>query len=415
MYQGNSTLRWRDSTRERETAPTGAPGFNELTELFDQKINQMILNKISPEIDRAIAIMKDLPSISNEDLFTAVILFEREYLLAVRVLHYVAGAGVNLTVFLNLLILAKKLAQERSEGEPVTTAFLLKAEHDAQSYQKTYSVGVGEPFGSDLFSLSGKELLEQAIKVNGEDRVFLVTSSNGATTTKWAIQTLKSASIVLSAESPQIDQRWALVAHNTQLSGCAFVVLGSPSARVKILIGGWQIAEYRQGSWCQANHKDIANGFLSLAQQTQVSESLLLNVLQKCLLASERRRGLSVIIQRKDQILPRCSPGYRDVETQPDAFGLKGRKMTDIADSEYIDSVAGDNAVIISSDGVTLAYQAALATSQATVVIPIPGTGSRHLSVQKMTKETDAIGIVVSADGPITVFLNGNAVQRYFL
>lgn len=38
--------------------------------------------------------------------------------------------------------------------------------------------------------------------------------------------------------------------------------------------------------------------------------------------------------------------------------------------------------------------------------------GSRHLSAQKITKETDALAVVVSEDGPITVFKEGEVVDR---
>jgi DNA integrity scanning protein DisA with diadenylate cyclase activity len=53
-----------------------------------------------------------------------------------------------------------------------------------------------------------------------------------------------------------------------------------------------------------------------------------------------------------------------------------------------------------------------MATDPTTQVISIPGTGSRHLSAQKVTKETDALAFVVSEDGPITVFLDGEVVFR---
>jgi DNA integrity scanning protein DisA with diadenylate cyclase activity len=62
-----------------------------------------------------------------------------------------------------------------------------------------------------------------------------------------------------------------------------------------------------------------------------------------------------------------------------------------------------------------LAFQAALAALESTSVVPVSGTGSRHLSAQKISKETDAICIVVSQDGPITIFVNGEVAQRYFV
>jgi hypothetical protein len=157
MYQGNATLRWRGHAPASEVHQTGAAGFTEFSELFKKKLEQEIWNKYAPEVDRVIAAVKDLSSISSRDLYTALPIFENNSRLAVQVLGQASRAGINLTVFLKILQLAKQLAQEKSEGQPVTTALLLKTELGSQSYKDTYAVDIGDPFESNLLELPIKQ------------------------------------------------------------------------------------------------------------------------------------------------------------------------------------------------------------------------------------------------------------------
>ncbi len=151
---------------------------------------------------------------------------------------------------------------------------------------------------------------------------------------------------------------------------------------------------------------------MNVAQQKGLNEDIAVDIVKKCVQSSEEGRGLTFVIQIHDEVLSKCHPGYLDVINRDDMIELKSKKITDFKRKEYLDLVYGDNAVILSSEGYTLAVNASLATSPTTEVNVIPGTGSRHLFAQKFTKETDAIAIVVSEDGPITVFQNGEIVVR---
>jgi hypothetical protein len=133
--------------------------------------------------------------------------------------------------------------------------------------------------------------------------------------------------------------------------------------------------------------------------------------MNKCLLASERRRGFSLVVQRTKEV--RLHPGYFDVRKRDDHMGLRDKPIDTIEDRDYLDKAAGDNSVVISAKGVTLALNAALDYAGSTEVELIRGTGVRHLSAQKVTKETDAIAFVVSEAGPLTIFRNGIRIQTF--
>src|SRR5262249_21988431 len=152
---------------------------------------------------------------------------------AVRIIRQIDKARVPLPTFLKLLALAKKISHSRAEGKPIATAFILKPEQDSHVYQTQYKVDIGEPFEIDLFTADIKEIQGQAIKVNGEDKAFIVTTGDGSEVPKWAIQSLKPVAPALTDEVLKGDARWRMVAHNTWHSGCALVVPGDAAPRVK--------------------------------------------------------------------------------------------------------------------------------------------------------------------------------------
>ena len=113
------------------------------------------------------------------------------------------------------------------------------------------------------------------------------------------------------------------------------------------------------------------------------------------------------MIQNEVDLIEKCH-NFRQ-----DFADLSDRKISEFKSPEYIERVKGlDNAIILTKDGYTLAVSALPEFSKETQVEAIPGTGSRHLSAQKITKETDAIAFVVSEDRPITIFYNGQIEFR---
>jgi DNA integrity scanning protein DisA with diadenylate cyclase activity len=417
LYQMNSTLGLNIGEKEQPITPGSPIEFRKYTDLFNETVAKELMDKLLAE-----GTVKELKFgdfiLTTKHFLDVTALFGSDYALAFRVLEEIVAAKVPIGIFISLLRLCVRLAAETVESNPVSTAFLLKSRSDAEDYQEKYKVVIDKPLDTDFLSamVSIKQVVSTVIKVDGRDKAFLVTYDHEKDVVHWSVQTLKSDVIKLVTECFCIEPQWGLVAHNTRESGCAFIIPGGPWPSIKIVTGGWQIAEYRGGIWRQhANLKDVSEGFKALARKTKLNEEVVINVMHKCLRASELRRGLSIVIQRDDSILNRCLPGFHDVKRQADSFGIRDKLIFDISDGDFLNAVAGDNAVIISSDGNTLAYQAVLSVTDSTDVSPIAGTGSRHLSAQKITKETDAIAVIVSQDGPITIFLDGKPEGRFLL
>src|SRR5262249_45928233 len=157
------TLCWQPLDRSKPVIPEGAVGFSQFTTMFDEKLEKHILETVSSELKRTLSALKDLEAISKPDLIKAVILFENQTMLAIRILQQANKARVPANVFLKVLELAKKLANARFEGRPITTAFVVMTDQDV----KTHNVEIGAPLDVDLLSLPFKDILSKAIKVDG--------------------------------------------------------------------------------------------------------------------------------------------------------------------------------------------------------------------------------------------------------
>ena len=129
------------------------------------------------------------------------------------------------------------------------------------------------------------------------------------------------------------------------------------------------------------------------------------------MVAAEVGQGLILIIQLdEDSVLERCQPGY--IDSFP---GSKENVFMNYSAREYLErlDLIGDGAVILNRKGDILAVSSLLVPhNKSTHTVPIPSTGSRHISAQKVTEESQAIAFVVSEDGPITVFVKGAWVFR---
>lgn len=323
----------------------------------------------------------------------------------------IPNTGVPESVLLRFINLSTKLCQTQHENKPIATAFLFCSEESPDEYRKQHQEEIAEDLDNDFFDSNIRKIISKAITVNGVDRAFIiVTRKNEKKPVDQFIGKLAPVgSNTTTLDFSLGDTRWLKIWHATRDLGCALIVQGNN--RVKLLVRGELVSEYRHGEWKHVGIERFRDILQKLSVQHNFNTVLLTNIFNKCLMASDIHRGVTFIVQRKIDLLQpkhcqRCEPIS---EASKDLFG---KKVSEFSSQEYLDRVMGDNAIILNSEGITLAVHAAMATDPTTQVISIPGTGSRHLSAQKVTKETDALAFVVSEDGPITVFLDGEVVFR---
>ncbi len=405
IYQGNISLSFKSNQRKNKSEADEDVDFKKINKLFENFLEKEIEQRLSMELENISAKLKNLNNLDTEDLLLTIKIFDDNLDLGLRILQEINQIEIPLVSFLHILKIVQSLSLNKHENKPIQTVFILKRNQDFEKYLKDYNLPKNKELKFNIIDITTKALIEKAIKATGENYALFAVSDQNNPKIKMYMQKLHENT---KTKPIGIDEKWANVCSSVQHSGCALIVPGD--ARVKIILKGEQIAEFKGGTWQKANMKDIQQGFINLSKQEDIDNNLCLSIMEKCLLASEKRRGFTLILQRKDKI--RLNPGYNDVSMQEDTMGIKEVSIETIKAQQYLDIAAGDNAVIISREGLTLALNASTAYSSS-LVKGIPGHGSRHLSAQMTTKNTDAIAFVVSEDGPISIFKNGERWNKY--
>ncbi len=405
IYQGNISLSFKNNQPKNIKKTNESKDFKKINKLFDNFFKKEVEQRLSTELDNISAKLKNLNNLNTENLLLTVKIFDENLDLGLSILQEINKLKIPFVSFLHILKIVQILSLNKQENKPIQTTFILKTNQDFEKYLKDYNLHKNKELKLNIINITTKALIEKAIKATGENYALFAVSDQENPEIKMYMQKLHENTEI---KPIGIDEKWANVCSSVQHSGCALIVPGD--ARVKIILKGEQFAELKGGTWQKANMKDIKQGFINLSKQENINNSLSLSIMEKCLLASEKRRGFTLILQREDEIL--LNPGYNDVSKQEDTMGIKKVSIETIKAQQYLDIAAGDNAVIISREGLTLALNASTAYTNSQVK-GIPGHGSRHLSAQMTTKNTDAIAFVVSEDGPISIFKNGERWEKY--
>jgi DNA integrity scanning protein DisA with diadenylate cyclase activity len=85
--------------------------------------------------------------------------------------------------------------------------------------------------------------------------------------------------------------------------------------------------------------------------------------------------------------------------------------LRNLTDDEIINFAKEDGAVIIGNRGEFITFRAILKSDQECQIYEA-GAGSRHVSTQNFSKLAECICIVVSQDGTITLFMDGEKIFR---
>ncbi len=404
LYQSNTTQYWPGGKFATRRSEREENDFIEIVNQFEMEKNKIINEKLTIEIDKIQQALIDLDEMTPHDLLLAYRIFDNIDL-GLDTLREVKKADVLPSLFLQICHISKILCHTPHEKQLVETAIIIKIDKSDNTLKNEDNTE-SEILPNDFFTKNIDDVLSKAITVNGEDRVFIVLCNNEGKHIKTFIKNIRDVEAEIS-DTALIDKRWRKLCSLINDSGCAFCLPGD--SRVKILVFGEQLLEYRRGLWRNADLRDLVKKSIEVANEVSIDEKLIVNILKKCIAASEIGRGSTFIIQLNDLILEKCH-SYENIDEQQNELNLK--KLTDFESKEYLDLIRGDNAIVVSKEGITLAFHAAIATFHSTYVEQIPGTGSRHLSAQKITKETDAIAIVVSEDGPITLFRKGLKLIR---
>ncbi|HEY9626095.1 MAG TPA: CHAT domain-containing protein [Coleofasciculaceae cyanobacterium] len=408
LYQSNTSL--YSSSREeilRESI-TDSQEFERTVESFEndavvkEKLNITLSELLKDQLEAAES-LKNL-KLPSEEVGLAIQAFGLER--ASEIINEIKDAKVQISLFLKIAEISKVLALSSHESKAFSTAFILKEDTESGEELESTSTEVSKLLDPNFFLSEFKSVIEEAIKVNGEDRVFVISfNKNKKQNYKSFIQNIK---LINDEDLKELDvlgdSKWLKISYLVRKSGCAFVLPGD--RRVKLFANTEQVAEFNSGRWLLSHFRELRRHVLQIAHNLEIDEKIVIDVLKKSVYSSEVKQGLTILIQGENNLLERCTRCTK-VQDSEKFIELKEKTIAEFDRNEYIQLVSGDGAIILSKTGYTIAIQAFLKLDSEE---KNSATGARHSAACVTTKHCDAIAIVVSVDGPISVFHHGNKV-----
>jgi hypothetical protein len=116
------------------------------------------------------------------------------------------------------------------------------------------------------------------------------------------------------AQGALCNPQWAKLCAITGESGCAFVLPGN--ARVKLLVGAAQIAEYLYAMWGDYDFEKFERESRASIPEAVIESNILHAVINVCAVASDDAKGLAIIIganhvDASNDLLDKCSKMYK--------------------------------------------------------------------------------------------------------
>jgi DNA integrity scanning protein DisA with diadenylate cyclase activity len=168
---------------------------------------------------------------------------------------------------------------------------------------------------------------------------------------------------------------------------------------IKVYSEGHLTRLKRKGTWlrpCEMKFERL--------ERDGYGRELLQKILFLCMNLSERAKGALFIIQRGDE-LRHCQPTMQ--------LSFAKTPISSLPDDQIVKLAELDGAVIVSQDGFVLGVNQQLTPPHAKFD-RIAGGGTRHNTASQYSAACDCIAYVVSQDGPISLFYQGNVLARCF-
>ncbi len=300
------------------------------------------------------------------------------------------------------LTAVKDLSQRSSEKKPLSTAIII-GRPDAV-------VGVLPEYGIRLDNLRANILEARdyvsrtADIIDGKAACFFFDDNA-------AFHSVRKTRIPLYGDthkSPLLKGENRKYCILSALSQCLIFYLPPVGNRVHVFSDGQLIFRYMKGDWYRCAIDQFENRLFSIAQEKQYDISTVSRIAQVALrMSNQNLEALFVIFNDFETIM-----GQYD-----DCLNFYGVKLTAtslhaLSDAELINFGKRDGAALVDAKGKVQTFMAVL-TSKLKDMHPFGlRDGLRHMSAQQFTHNAGCLAVVVSEDGTVTVFCDGEKVCR---
>jgi len=312
--------------------------------------------------------------------------------------------GIDVNTALEAFKLVYECVSKQEEGRPLSTGFLI-GDSEKLGQRLPDFVGMGLQKRS-MFDLT-KTVRSLFGLIDGYTSAFIVGRDG----------TLEDARLMPAAPSEPRESSLTYVEFHgycnasADTPGYGLVALG-PMKTAKLFHDGRLRAEVyfsgKVGDWVHRSLDEVRDTLNQIASEKGIPQEVLYKIFTTAISMSNHRKGGTMIVGDHEQVLMQ-SEAPRQRLHEISVLKLKGRQekhLFNLATQEF--------ALIVSREGEPKASSVRLLARVPDTVKPEVGVadGGRHRSAAEMSASTNSVAVVVSDDGPITVYSSGKRVLR---
>jgi hypothetical protein len=186
------------------------------------------------------------------------------------------------------------------------------------------------------------------------------------------------------------------------LGALGFVFAGEH--RATLLYEGRQLLTHREGTW-QISTPNLRPRLSQISRENGIEETAFLATFELAIELSDIGRGAIFMIGDSERVMALCDqPRVR--------FGLRTLSTAKENWAAIRSLAVQDGATIISAEGQLLDGRRMLRPTVETTASTGGRAGARHSSAAKTSAVTKAVAVVVSSDGPVSIFVRGELVLQ---
>jgi len=294
---------------------------------------------------------------------------------------------------------AADVAQREHEEKPISTAFIVgDPAHIAELLPEAEIRLVEAAHIRDM----SKILAALAEMVDGQVLAYALDQDG-------FVHSIRKVGVDLDDEgvSPILGHQFRRYAIISKQANAVVFFIPPQGRRVKVFATGALVGEFVRGDWVVRDVPHIDRSVTDMAHDKGYDPVLIQRVLNVAFQMSELNLGAIFMVGDADDILTRSDPPKISAYA-----AIRSANVYSLSDQELINFAKQDGATVIDVCGAFKGCMVLLRPRPSTPADISPGEGARHTSAAKMSAEAGSMAIVVSQDGPISIYQDGRLVLR---
>lgn len=319
-----------------------------------------------------------------------------------KVVDSASEAGIEESVILNVMEAVEDLSQMRLEMNPLSAVFLVGDKERINRVLEESEIRLVSP--GSVTGMTG-QLCRLASIVNGRDLCFAVDPEGVVESIRRIVRSPIKGLPIERLLGPQ----GTTLANISKQTGAVVFHLLPGGNRVRVFSRGELVSKYENGAWDLVDLYGFDHELSVFSESKEIDSQVLTRIAGIAFRMSERNLGgLFVLTEDLAHLEGRFDDCARNL-----GIDIQPRPIAEMSDREIINFAKDDGAVLIDGEGWFHTFRAFLKPQTTEPLIFDLGVGSRHINAIRMSLDAGCVTIVVSEDGAVTLYCNGQRKGRF--